>query len=140
MSKRISARDEHLAGSTHDHSELTATDNTVAGQVKRGLDVTIINDAVPIEVSAIGGRITEVSVNDSTWTALPTTALASRNALTVQNQSDREIKVNYDNTESGYVGIIIASGGERYYDIADAVTLYAKSESGTVTIAIEELA
>jgi len=86
-----------------------------------------------------GGEITMVTLNDSTWTALPLSPLASRNALTIQNRSGIEIKINYDNSVSGYVGLIIPTSGERYYDISETIVIYAKSASGTPEIAVEEL-
>ncbi len=88
----------------------------------------------------IGGRITEVELNTSTWTALPSTALASRNALSIQNRSGIEIKINYDNSVSSYTGIVIPNNGERYYDISDSIIIYAKSLTGTPIINIEEIA
>ena len=57
----------------------------------------------------------------------------------VQNNSGTEIKVNYDNTESGYVGMIVANGSERFYDITDSIIIYAKSQSGTPTVVVEEI-
>lgn len=87
-----------------------------------------------------GGRITEVTVNASTWTALPPTALANRNALAIQNASGVEVKVNYDNTEPGYVGMVIADGIERFYDIKDTILIYGKSSGADATLNIEELA
>lgn len=87
----------------------------------------------------VAGLITEVTLNATTWSALPATALTNRNAISIQNQSDIEIKLNYDNTESGYVGVIVAAGGERFYDITDSIPIYAKSASGTPTIVVEEI-
>jgi len=40
----------------------------------------------------IGGKITEVVLNSTAWVALPLTALTSRNALNIQNNSGIEIK------------------------------------------------
>jgi len=87
-----------------------------------------------------GGRITEVTVNSSTWTALPPTALVNRNALAVQNTSGIEIKVNYDNSEPGYVGMVVADGVERFYDIKDTILIYGKSSGADATLNVEELA
>jgi len=87
-----------------------------------------------------GGKITEVTINDSSWTALPTTALSGRNALSIQNLSGGEIKINYDNTVGTYTGIVIQNGAERYYDVGETIIIYAKSLSGNRTINIEELA
>jgi len=87
-----------------------------------------------------GGKITEVALNSTTWTAIPPTPLTARNAVGFQNQSGIEIKINHDNSVSGYVGIKVLPGSERYYDITDTVIIYAKSFSGTPTIVVEEIA
>lgn len=83
--------------------------------------------------------VTEVTLNSSTWTALPATALANRNAIAIQNPSGQEIKINSDSGESGYVGMVIAAGGERQYDITDDIVLYGKSKAGSPTVNVEEL-
>lgn len=88
----------------------------------------------------IGGRISEVVLDDINWTALPLTALANRNSISIQNISGLEIKIQYDNTTVGYLGVAIAPGGERFYDLTDAIVIYAKASSGTPTIIVEELA
>ena len=87
----------------------------------------------------IGGLITEVSINNTTWTALPASALANRNALAIHNSSAEEIKINYS-AVGGYVGMPISAGSERSYDITDAIIVYAKSSATTVTVIVEELA
>lgn len=87
----------------------------------------------------IGGRITEVTIDNTSWTALPASPLAARNTIAVQNVSGEEIKINYDSGVAGYKGIVVASGSERTYDISDAIILYAKSISSTVTINVEEI-
>ena len=86
------------------------------------------------------GKVTVVTVNNVDWTALPAAALNDRNAISIQNESDKDIKVNYDVNVSGYVGITVKSGYERYYDIKGSIVVYAKTESGTATITVEELA
>lgn len=88
----------------------------------------------------IGGKITQVTLDSTNWTALPPTALANRNSLSIQNVSGTEIKINYDNTTVGYVGVTITSGSERHYLISDTVIIYGKAASGTPTIQTEELA
>lgn len=86
------------------------------------------------------GKHTIIAVNDTTWTALPSVALLNRNAIAIQNNSDTDIKVNYSDSVVGYTGMTIRkNGAERQYDIKDTILLYAKSESGTVFIDIEEL-
>ncbi len=97
------------------------------------------------EVSTSGlknaGRVTEVEINDATWTALPTTPLTDRNAMSIQNPSGVEIKLNYSNAIVGYVGMPMRENAERFYDIKGTIVIYAKSApgTGTVTLNIEEL-
>ena len=86
-----------------------------------------------------GGKVTEVTVSSASWTPLPATALSGRNAMGVQNQSAIEIKLNYDSSTAGYVGVVVAAGAERYYDISDNIILYAKATSGSPTIIVEEI-
>lgn len=94
------------------------------------------------------GVVTAVTINDTTWTALPPTPLVGRNAMRIQNESAFEMRTNYDNTDigqplpAGYVGMKIIANGENYYDITDTIQIYAKLApgSGAVTINIEEIA
>jgi hypothetical protein len=86
-----------------------------------------------------GGKVTEVPLAAASWTALPITALTDRNAMGVQNQSDTEIKINYDNSVATYSGIIVPAGGERFWDVTDAITIYAKAAAGTPTVVVEEI-
>lgn len=87
----------------------------------------------------VAGKITVVTISDSAWAAMPATALSGRNAISIQNQSVVEVKVNYDSGEAGYVGMVIPAGGERFYDITDNIVIYAKSSSGNVDIVVEEI-
>lgn len=90
---------------------------------------------------SIGGRITEVTIDDVSWTPLPPTPLANRNAMSIQNVSGFEIKVNYVDSV-GYIGMVIPNNNERYYDIKDSIIMYARAQSGSgsVIINVEELA
>lgn len=101
-----------------------------------------ISGEVTISGLNIGGRVSEVAINDTTWTAVPASPLSDRNALSIQNYSGVEIKINYDLTgplPAGYTGTPIANNAERFYDVTDNVIIYAKSVSGNVTITAEEL-
>lgn len=113
------------------------------GTVKRYPDVNNINATVSGQVTLkglnIAGKMTAVTLNTATWTALPTTALTNRNAIRIQNQSGVEIKTQYDPTTVGYVGIIIAANGSDAYDITENIIIYAKASAGTPTIMVEEL-
>lgn len=87
-----------------------------------------------------GGLITEVTINDSSWTALPAVALSGRNAISIQNRSGFEVKLNYTSS-AGYVGMVVPDQYERHYDITDAISIYARaiSGAGSVVVIIEEI-
>jgi hypothetical protein len=87
----------------------------------------------------IGGRVSEVALNDTGWTPLPAVPLANRNAICIQNRSGTEIKIDY-RSDRGYIGMVIPANGERFYDITDDIVIYARATAGTPTINIEELA
>lgn len=87
-----------------------------------------------------GGRVTEMTIDDTAWYPIPASPLANRNAISVQNRSGHEIKFNYVNSV-GYIGMVVPDGYERHYDITDAVIIYARAiaGSGTITITVEEI-
>lgn len=99
----------------------------------------------PLEVTAsftglrIAGLITEVELSDSEWRPLPATPLANRNALSIQNVSGTNMKINYTDTDPGYTGVQISSGAERFYDITESIVIYGKAQSGNPKIIVEEL-
>jgi hypothetical protein len=86
-----------------------------------------------------GGRVTEIVLSDSAWTALPPGgALLNRNAINIQNYSGSQIKINYV-SNLGYIGAIINDNSERNYDITEHIQLYARAEIGAPVIIIEEI-
>lgn len=102
---------------------------------KGEISVVVTSD---VEILNGSGKVTEVTINDTTWTPLPATALAGRKTVAIQNQSNAEIKINYNPAQAGYVGMIIKKDGERVYNISDDVIIYAKAITGTIAIAVEE--
>ncbi len=101
---------------------------------------TSVEGTIQTSGLTIGGRIQEVTINSSTWTALPFTALTNRNALAIQNFSGQLIKLNYDNTIAGFVGALVPDQNERFYDITDHILIYAKCQTATCVVIVEELA
>lgn len=87
-----------------------------------------------------GGLITEVTLSAAAWTALPLNPLPNRNAIAIQNISAVEIKLQYDSGVATYTGVVIPVGGERQYDITDAIIIYAKASAGAPIIVVEEIA
>lgn len=112
----------------------------VSGQPAVRVTGTNFSGSFSISGLKIGGRVTEVTLNPTTWTPLPATPLANRNAINIQNVAGEEIKLNYTSGQAGYVGIVVGSGSERSYDIQDDIVLFAKSISSVVTINVEEIA
>lgn len=89
---------------------------------------------------SIGGKVTEVTLSSTVWTALPATALTSRNGMGIQNESAVSIKVGFDPGETGFVGWTVLPNGEFFIDVSDVVVVYAKAQSGTPTVTIMEVA
>lgn len=87
----------------------------------------------------ISGKVTEVVLSDTTWTALPPVPLTNRNAINIQNYSGTQIKLNFDPTITEYVGVVVNDQSERNYDIKDSILIFARSELGTPKITVEEL-
>lgn len=92
-----------------------------------------------ISTVKLGGVISEIVLNSTTWTPLPASALTKRKAICIQNRSGKEIKINYTQPV-GYTGIVIPDGGERFYDAGPEIIFYAKSSAAAATINIEEIA
>ena len=114
---------------------------------KCALDVAVKSGSVTGEFTPSGlkdgGLYTAVTIDDSSWTALPATALTGRNQINIQNFTGFEIKINHKNT-GGYAnnGMRIVDSSERFYQITDALVIYARAESGagSVVLDIEEIA
>jgi hypothetical protein len=89
-----------------------------------------------------GGLVTHLTLNASTWSALPTTPLLGRNSLTVQNISGNGNIVlwNYSNSAPITEGFRIEDGGFKSVAITDSVITYAKMLSGAGTIVVDEVA
>jgi len=87
------------------------------------------------------GKITEVTLSSSGWTPLPATPLTDRNAISIQNLSGIEIKVQFvSGSTGGYVGVVVADGSERFYNITESIIIYGRATSGTPTVVVEEVA
>lgn len=112
----------------------------------------IPNDAYPLDgtVSVTGeftpsglriaGRVTEVLLSTTEWTALPPGGpLANRNAINIQNYSGDEVRLNYSSTIPGFTGVILNDQSERSLDIKDSINLYAKAKTGGSILIVEEI-
>lgn len=87
----------------------------------------------------VSGRVTEVTITDDAWTAIPATALPGRRAICIQNASPVAMKINYVD-DVDYVGMEVKKDQQRSYDLKEYVTLFARSSAGSITINVEELA
>lgn len=102
-------------------------------------DETSVRVSDENETLNIGGVISSVTLNATTWTALPTIAFPYRKTISVQNQSSGQVKLNYNPSTPGYVGVAIPKDGERVYNLSPAVMIYGKCASGTATVIVEEV-
>jgi len=88
----------------------------------------------------IAGRVTEVLLSTTEWTALPPGGpLNDRNAINIQNYSGDEIRLNYSNTIPGFTGIILNDQSERAIDVKDTIQIYAKARIGGSIIIVDEI-
>ena len=101
------------------------------------LSVGDINGAFTVDGLSIAGKVTEVAITVA-WTALQASALANRNAMTIQNQGAADVKLGYTGA-GAYVGGIVAANSERFYNITDSITIFARTSAGSTTLLIEEL-
>jgi hypothetical protein len=109
-------------------SEVTSTTSgTVSGTVE---------STSPIN----SGKITKVTLDNTSWTAIPTSAAANRQGLGIQNLSGDNLLLNWSNTAPANEYIFVASGAERYYSAKTGAILYGRFQTiATGTIIVEEL-
>lgn len=134
MAEKIYARDKRIPATPQDVTATDVDDKRALDVYSKGGDI----NATPAGLRT-AGKITEITVDSTSWTALPLSALTDRNGLGVQNVGNKQIKLNFDNTEPGYVGWIINSGGETFIDVTDAVVVYAKADSGNQLLIVMEV-
>jgi hypothetical protein len=116
-----------------DGGVLLSTYNQATGEadlLRSENGVLAVNPGVPSTL----GKITAVSITNSSWTLITTEPL--RKAVAIINESGQEIKVNYTQP-SGYDGIPIIDGGERRYE--HRIPLYLKSIDSACTVLVEEI-
>lgn len=132
-----------ISGASSDGNwiEVTGTDVGSDPTKKRALDTFLQGGTVGTVPSGLKtkGLITEITLNDTTFVALPTTALTGRSAIGIQNPSGIIIKLNFIVSPGGFIGWNIGPAGEFYTDITDAIEVFARATSGTPTITIMEL-
>lgn len=120
---------------------ITQTEYFDGSGTKHAIDAWLVGGDVVATPSGLStaGKFSNVIINDSNWTALPAASLSNRNGMGIQNPNATQLKLNFDNTEPGYVGWTVNANGELFIDIQDTVTIYAKSQSGNITLGIMEV-
>jgi len=113
--------------------------NSIDDSGRRALHARV-SGSVAVKGLSTAGRVSVVTVNSAAWVALPSVPLVGRNSILIQNQGSRELFLNYSNTAPAGSGIIVASGAAKEALIADTVMVYGRVASGTLTVAVEELA
>ena len=126
--------------STGNFTRVTGSDVTVGGVEKRALDTFVAGGDIGVTPTGLktAGIVTEVTLNDTTWTDLPATPQTDRNTIAIQNPTSILVKINFA-TPVGFEGWELNPGGEFFTDITDAITIRAKAESGTPIINVLEL-
>lgn len=91
---------------------------------------------------AVGGRVQIIALDDTAWVALPSSALANRNTIIIQNQSGNGniILLNYDSSASFSEGFRIEDGGYRGTGLTASVTIYGRMLTGSGIACVEEIA
>jgi hypothetical protein len=90
---------------------------------------------------SIAGLISKVSINETTWTALPLTPQTDRNTLCIQNRSGQGMYINFtgSDVDATLKGWYIPNNGVQNLKLTDSIIVYGKSETSTVDILVKEL-
>ena len=112
--------------------------NTLAVNTDGSINIEGAVTASPSGLS-VAGRITKVALSSAAWTALPTTPLANRNGMTIQNRSGGIMYIEYNNSNPVGDGILVPNNGERFYDVKPSIVIYACLASGTGNVYVEEI-
>lgn len=108
-------------------------------------DVTI-SGSITGEFTPVGltkaGKFRKVTLNDTTWTAVPATPLTNRNTIKFLNRTPFEVYINFAPTEPIYDGMLVTpNDGTLSYPVRDTIVLYAMFElGGSGNLHVEELA
>lgn len=73
-----------------------------------------------------------------TWTPLPLVAEGNQKSIGVQNQSEFQMKLSFDNT-LGYDGWELESKDSKFYDISSTLVVYVRTETETNQTVIVEV-
>ena len=81
---------------------------------------------------------TKVDCVTSSWTALPTTALAGRNLVEVYNKGENKLYLSFDNTAIIKYRAAIGGGEMRIFPVQDNLTIYGQSQGGGTRVIVTE--
>lgn len=107
---------------------------------RRALHTVVQGGVLNIQGVSIQGRIQQLALVTTAWTAAPLVPLANRNSLIVQNISNHTILWNYTDNPAVTIGFRIPAGGFREILITDEVNVYLRAATTAVTVLVEELA
>lgn len=87
------------------------------------------------------GLITKLTIDDTAWVAAPTTPLAERVSILVQNISGNGGVVlwNYSNAAPATDGVQISDGSSKTADLTASYIIYCRMLSGSGTIIVDEV-
>ena len=129
--------------STSDDPKLYTT-KEVDGEVK--VFINTIVEALQGTFTPSGlqreGRVTQISINESGWTKLPSNALDERNNISIQNRTGKTILLNFDSALAGSTGYDLDDQADFQMDIRGTIPVYARAKTGdgTLQITVMELA
>jgi hypothetical protein len=107
---------------------------------RRALHTVVQGGVLNIQGVSIEGRIQQLALVTTAWTAAPLVPLTNRNSLIVQNTSNRTVLWNYTSNPAVTIGFQIPANGIREIVITDDVIVYLRAVGGAATVIVEELA
>lgn len=105
----------------------------------------VVKDYLPSQEGLTGpGKFTSVEVTNNSWTPIPTTGLNDRSVIAMQNNTDYEMRIRWDNLgDYENNGMLLRAGDERFYDIKLGSIPYVRAEPNamsTLNLDVEEIA
>jgi hypothetical protein len=89
----------------------------------------------------VGGLITYPALTAISWLPIPTTPLANRNSIFIQNQSSTEtLWLQFDNAATLLKGIRVKPGGTYSTNVRDTIILYGCVTTANSDVMVSEQA
>ena len=122
------------------------TGSTVSGD-KVAADTVVLNTVdgdVAIKGLSEAAQVSRITLTNTQWTRLPTTALTDRRTIMIQNQSGNgsTILLNFTNTAAANLGFKVLDGGHREILLSSSIIIYGRilAPGNVGTALVEELA